>query len=75
MTLRFGARNLGPMGEPAPLPTLIDCSGIARELGVKRATAEAIMRQLPKVQVPDHRKVFVVRADLRRLIEEWTVAA
>jgi hypothetical protein len=63
------------MAEPDPLPTLIDCGGIVRELGVKRSTAEAIMRQLPKVQVPGHRKVFVVRADLRRLLEEWTIAA
>jgi len=63
------------MPEPVPLPALIDCSGIIQELGVKRATAEAIMRQLPKVQVPGHRKVFVVRADLCRLIAEWTVAA
>ncbi|HET6683065.1 MAG TPA: hypothetical protein VFG75_05155 [Gaiella sp.] len=63
------------MAEPVPLPTLIDCGGIVRELGVKRATAEAIMRQLPKVQVPGHRKVFVVRADLARFIAQWTIAA
>jgi len=63
------------VAEPRPLPTLIDCSGIMRELGVKRATAEAIMRRLPKVQVPGHRKVFVLRADLVRLLDEWTMAA
>ena len=38
---------------PRDLPQLLDCRGIQRELDVKRATAEAIMRQLPKVVVPD----------------------
>ena len=44
-------------------------------MGVKRATAEAIMQRLPKVKVPGHRKVFVRRADVVRLLEEWTEAA
>lgn len=57
------------------LPKLLDCRGVQLELGVKRSTAEAIMRQLPKVQVPGLRKTFVRRADLLRLINEWTVAA
>ena len=58
-----------------PLPRLIDCAGLQRELGVKRAAAEAIMRQLEKVQIPDVRKVYVRRADVERLLDENTRAA
>lgn len=58
-----------------PLPQLVDCAQIARELGVKRGVAEAYMRALPKVTVPGNRKVFVKRADMRRLLDEHTVAA
>lgn len=58
---------------PAPtLPELLDCAALARELGVSRAAAEAIMRQVPKVQIPDLRKVYVRRSDVRRLLEEST---
>ena len=58
-----------------PLPRLVDCKGIQEELGVKRATAEAIMRALPKVTVADHRKVFVRREDVQRYLDERTEAA
>jgi hypothetical protein len=44
------------------------------ELGVKRSTAEAVMRQLPKVTIAGHRKVFVRRSDVLRYIEERTAA-
>ena len=54
---------------------LMDCATIARELGVSRRVAEAMMRQLPKVQIPDVRKVYVRRVDVERYIEENTVAA
>lgn len=57
------------------LPKLIDCKGIMDELGVKRSVAEAYMRKLDKVTVPDNRKIFVKRADLERLLAEHTVAA
>lgn len=53
-----------------PLPELLDCAAIARELGVSRAAAEAIMRQLPKQTVPGLRKVFVRRADVRALLDQ-----
>lgn len=53
----------------------MDCATIARELGVSRSVAEAMMRQLPKVRVPDVRKVWVRRADVERLLSENTVAA
>jgi hypothetical protein len=51
----------------------VDCGGIQRELGVKRAAAEAIMRQLPKVVVPGLRKTYVRKDDVLRLVEESTV--
>ena len=63
------------MSDTRHLPSLLDCRGIQAETGVKRTTAEAIMRQLPKVCVPEHRKVFVRRADVLRLLDEWTKAA
>ena len=55
------------------LPKLIDCAGLQRELTVKRAAAEAIMRELPKVTIPGHSKVYVKRADVERLIDDGTV--
>jgi hypothetical protein len=54
------------------LPALLDCKGLMRELGVSRASAEAIMRQLEVVSFPDLRKVFVKRADVHRLVAERT---
>ena len=59
------------MTTPA-LPELLDCAGLQAELGVKRATAEAIMRQLPLVTIPGLRRVFVRRADVHRLLEQNT---
>lgn len=56
------------------LPKLIDCKGIQEECGVSRATAEAIMRALPKVTIDGHRKVFVKLADLEAYIADRTLA-
>jgi hypothetical protein len=55
-----------------PLPQLLDAKALRAELGVSRAAAEAIMRQLPTVQLPGLRKVYVRRADVARLLEEST---
>ena len=55
-----------------PLPELLDAKHLATELGVTRAAAEAIMRQLPVVQFEGLRKVYVRRGDVRRLLEERT---
>jgi hypothetical protein len=55
-----------------PLPALLDCKALQAELAVSRASAEAIMRQLPIVQVPGLRKVFVKRSDVERLLERCT---
>jgi hypothetical protein len=54
------------------LPELLDAEALRLELGVTRAAAEAIMRQLPVVAFPGLRKVFVKRSDVARLIEERT---
>jgi hypothetical protein len=54
------------------LPELLDCKALMAELGVTRAVAEKLMRQLPIVTFPEIRKVFVRRSDVERLIEERT---
>lgn len=55
-----------------PLPELLDAKRLQAELGVTRAVAEKVMRQLPVVTFPEVRKVYVRRADVARLIEERT---
>ena len=55
-----------------PLPELLDAKALQAELGVTRAVAEKVMRQLPIVTFPNVRKVYVRRDDVRRLIEERT---
>jgi hypothetical protein len=57
-----------------PLPQLLDAKHLAVELGVTRAAAEAMMRQLPIVQVPGLRKVYVRRPDVAALLERSTKA-
>ncbi len=54
------------------LPELLDAKGLQAELGVKRATAEAIMRRLPVVQIEGLRKIFVRRDDVRRYLDSRT---
>jgi hypothetical protein len=52
------------------LPQLLDCRHLREELGVTRAAAEAIMRQLPVIEPPGLRKVYVRRADVLRFLDE-----
>jgi hypothetical protein len=54
------------------LPQLLDAKHLVIELGVTRASAEAIMRRLPKVEIPGLRKVYVKRSDVERLLSEST---
>jgi hypothetical protein len=54
------------------LPGLIDNAGIRKELGVTKAAAEKIMRQLNTVQLPGLRKVYVHRSDVAALIAACT---
>lgn len=55
-----------------PLPELLDTKHLTAELGVTRAAAEAIMRQLPVIQFEGLRKVYVRRGDVHRLLAERT---
>jgi hypothetical protein len=55
-----------------PLPELLDAKRLQGELGVTRAAAEAIMRQVPTVQIDGLRKVYVRRSDVQRLIDART---
>jgi hypothetical protein len=55
-----------------PLPELLDAKRLQGELGITRAAAEALMRQLPIVQVPGLRKVYVRRPDVIALLERCT---
>ena len=54
------------------LPELLDSKALQGELGVTRATAEAIMRRLPTVQPDCARKVFVRRSDVAAYIDAMT---
>ena len=56
------------------LPALLDAKRLQAELGVTRAVAEKLMRQLPLVVFEDVRKVYVKREDVARLIEKRTFA-
>jgi hypothetical protein len=57
------------------LTGLYDCARLARELGISRRAAEAIMRKLPKQHVPDLKKVYVRGADVQRLLDDNVRAA
>jgi hypothetical protein len=54
------------------LPELLDAKALQAELGVTRASAEAVMRQLPIVKVEDLRKTFVKRSDVAAYIAART---
>lgn len=54
------------------LPELLDAKALQAELGITRAAAETIMRQLAVVQFEGLRKVYVRRQDVARLIEART---
>jgi hypothetical protein len=56
------------------LPELLDCRALRDELGVSRAAAEAIMRQVPAIVIEGLRKSYVRRADVQRYLEERTFA-
>lgn len=56
------------------LPELLDCKALQVELGVTRAAAEAIMRQIPTVQVEGLRKVYCRRCDVAGYLEARTFA-
>jgi hypothetical protein len=60
--------------QPCPLPALLDAKQLRDELGVTRAAAEAIMRQVPAVVIPGLRKSYCRRSDVEALLEKSTFA-
>jgi hypothetical protein len=62
----------GPPVSGQQLPELLDCRALRTELGVSRATAEAIMRRLPVVTIERLRKTFVRRSDVAAYIDAHT---
>jgi hypothetical protein len=54
------------------LPELLDAKALQADLGVTRAAAEAIMRQLPIVSIEGLRKTYVRREDVARYLEART---
>jgi hypothetical protein len=57
------------------LKGLYDVARLSRELGVTRAAAEAIMRELDKQRIPGLRKVYVRGSDVQRKLDEHLEAA
>lgn len=55
-----------------PTGKYMDTGAIMREYGFKRNAALALVRQLPKTEIPGHRKSFVKRVDVERLLAENT---
>jgi hypothetical protein len=55
-----------------PLPVLLDAKALRAELGVTRAAAEAIMRQVPAVVIPGLRKSYCRRSDVEALLDQQT---
>lgn len=54
------------------LPRLVDRADLRADLGVSRAVADAIFRELPTVRVPGVRRCFVRAEDVARAIDRWT---
>jgi hypothetical protein len=61
-----------PPTDDIPLPRLADCRVLMDELGVKKATAERIMRWC-SVKVLVGRRVFVYRAEVARVLRSREV--
>lgn len=58
-----------------PLPKLLDAVALRRELGIGRRAQEAIFRELPKVTIPGHSRMFVRRDDVQKLLDDGIVDA
>lgn len=76
---RAGRGDSGGVPVTAKLPQLIDARGIMVELGVKQASADAIIRWIAReygVIEPDNlRKRFVQRAHVQAWLEAHTRSA
>mgnify|MGYP005992780219 CR=1 FL=1 len=56
----------------APLPELLDRKRIQDETGLPRSGLAAIFQALPVVTPPGHRKVYVRRLDVEKLLAQGT---
>lgn len=56
----------------APLPELLDRKRLQAETGLPRSGVDAIFQSLPVINLPNHRKVYVRREDVGRLLAEAT---
>jgi hypothetical protein len=63
---------MGSRGVTERLPELLDCKALRAELGISRAAAEALMRQIPVVTITGLRKVYVRRDDVHRYLDSRT---
>lgn len=54
------------------LPVLVTCQQLQEQLGLTRAAAYRLMRQLGTIRFPGSWRVYVRREDVHRLIEEST---
>jgi uncharacterized protein YjiS (DUF1127 family) len=52
------------------LPRLMSTRQIMDELGVTRAKAEAIIRRIPKQEIPGCRALLVRRDDVQRVLDQ-----
>ena len=55
-----------------PLPDLLDRKRLQIETGLPRSGLEAIFRALPVITLPGHRKVYVRRLDVEKLLAQGT---
>lgn len=61
-----------------PLPKLMDCRAIIDELGIRKSSAEAIIRELAKtrfVASTSPRKTWVYREDVEAWVKRQTRSA
>lgn len=57
------------IGTELVLPQLLDTKGLCDELKVKRSVAEAIIRKVPKQEIPGCRRLLVRRDDVLAFLE------
>ena len=55
-----------------PLPQLLDRKMLQGETGLPRRGVDAIFQSLPVISLPNHRKNYVRREDVDRLLAEAT---
>jgi hypothetical protein len=70
--VRLTDSSCKPVAHSDPPPLLMDCQAIMAEIGVKRATAERVMRCCP-VKVVLGRRVFVYRVEVLAVLRSREV--